>query len=114
MNHQRRDALKAAGGLGVFGLLAAIGFIRPELAHAARNEAAFSAKSLDAVVAALGATTPTESGIKKHPAVAVRQDALSTLVRVGSLLGLDPTSYRRLMGGGGSGDPEGDNEFRTF
>ena len=52
--------------------------------------------------------------IKKHPAVAVRQDALSTLVRVGSLLGLDPTSYRRLMGGGGGGDPEGDNEFRTF
>ena len=61
-----------------------------------------------------GITTPTESGIKKHPAVAVRQDALSTLVRVGSLLGLDPTSYRRLMGGGGGGDPEGDNEFRTF
>ena len=61
-----------------------------------------------------GITTPAESGIKKHPAVAVRQDALSTLVRVGSLLGLDPTSYRRLMGGGGGGDPEGDNEFRTF
>ena len=53
-----------------------------------------------------GITTPTERA-SKHPAVAVRQDALSTLVRVGSLLGLDPTSYRRLMGGGGSGDPEG-------
>lgn len=60
-----------------------------------------------------GITTPTESGIKKHPAVAVRQDALSSLVRVGSLLGLDPTSYRRLMGGGSSGG-DGGNEFEEF
>ncbi|BDO09038.1 hypothetical protein KAM481_33000 [Aeromonas caviae] len=61
-----------------------------------------------------GIIAQTDTGIKKHPAVAVRQDALSTLVRVGSLLGLDPTSYRRLMGSSGSGGPEGGNEFESF
>ena len=86
MNHQRRDALKAAGGLGVFGLLAAIGFIRPELAHAARNEAAFSAKSLDAVVAALGATTPTESGGILISAPDIAEDGAAVPVGVLSTL----------------------------
>lgn len=60
-----------------------------------------------------GITATTAEGIKKHPAVAVRQDAISSLVRIGSLLGLDPTSYRRLMGGGGGG-PDGKNEFEDF
>ncbi|MFQ2255788.1 phage terminase small subunit P27 family [Aeromonas hydrophila] len=61
-----------------------------------------------------GITATTAEGIKKHPAVAVRQDAISSLVRIGSLLGLDPTSYRRLMGGGGGGGPDGENEFKDF
>ncbi|ELB2793237.1 phage terminase small subunit P27 family [Aeromonas hydrophila] len=61
-----------------------------------------------------GLTTTTAEGIKKHPAVAVRQDAISSMVRIGSLLGLDPTSYRRLMGGGGGGGPDGKNEFEEF
>lgn len=57
----------------------------------------------------------TAEGIKKHPAVAVRQDAISSMVRIGSLLGLDPTSYRRLMGGGGGGgDGDGGHEFKDF
>ena len=61
-----------------------------------------------------GITAATSEGIKKHPAVAVRQDAISSMVRIGSLLGLDPTSYRRLMGGGGSPDGDGGNEFKDF
>lgn len=54
----------------------------------------------------------TKEGFKKHPAMNVRQDAISCMVRIGSLLGLDPTSHRRLLGGGGGADP--DNEFGEF
>lgn len=61
-----------------------------------------------------GFVANTEFGIKKHPAVAVRQDALSSLLRAGSLLGLDPMSYRRLMVGGGAGSGDGGNEFEEF
>lgn len=61
MNHQRRDALKAGGGLGMLGLLAAAGMIKPEMAHAARNETAFEAKNMDAAFTAFGAGKPVES-----------------------------------------------------
>ncbi|MFU2487491.1 thiosulfate oxidation carrier protein SoxY [Thauera sp. WH-1] len=61
MNHQRRDTLKAGGGLGVLGLLAAAGFIKPELARAAWNQAAFDAKNMDAAFTAFGAGKPAES-----------------------------------------------------
>lgn len=61
MDHQRRDILKAGGGLGLFGLLAAAGLIRPEVAEAAWNKGAFDAKSLDAAFAALGAGKPADS-----------------------------------------------------
>ncbi|WP_202598524.1 MULTISPECIES: phage terminase small subunit P27 family [unclassified Vibrio] len=55
-----------------------------------------------------------KGGPKKNPVVNVRQDALSALVRIGSLLGLDPLSFRRMTGGGGGGNEEGDNEFAEF
>jgi sulfur-oxidizing protein SoxY len=61
MNHQRRDALKAGSGLGMLGLLAAAGLIKPEMANAAWNEAAFDAKSMDAAFTAFGAGKPAES-----------------------------------------------------
>lgn len=61
MNHQRRDTLKAGGGLGVLGLLVAAGLVKPELAHAEWNKAAFDAKSLDAAFGAIGAGKPAES-----------------------------------------------------
>lgn len=55
-----------------------------------------------------------KGGPKKNPVVNVRQDALSAMVRIGSLLGLDPLSMRR-MTGGGSGDKDGnENEFSEF
>ncbi|MCL1126720.1 phage terminase small subunit P27 family [Shewanella surugensis] len=52
-------------------------------------------------------------GEKKHPAVNVRQDALAAMLRTGSLLGLDPLSRTKLLGGGG-GNGSGDNEFSEF
>ena len=61
MNHQRRDTLKAGGGLGVLGLLVAAGLVRPEMAEAAWNKTAFEAKTLDAALAAVDAGKPAES-----------------------------------------------------
>lgn len=55
-----------------------------------------------------------KGGPKKNPSVNVRQDALASMVRIGSLLGLDPLSIRR-MTGGSSGDKDGnENEFSEF
>lgn len=62
MNIQRRDSLKAGGGLGVFGLLVAAGMIKPGTAMAARDQAAFSAATLDEAFKAMGAGAPAESG----------------------------------------------------
>ncbi len=61
MDQQRRDTLKAGGGLSVFGLLVAAGMIRPALAQAAWNKEAFDAKSLDVAFGAIGAGKPAES-----------------------------------------------------
>jgi sulfur-oxidizing protein SoxY len=61
MNLQRREALKAGGGLGLFGLLAAAGLITPGLARAEWNKAAFDAKTVEETLKALGAGTPANS-----------------------------------------------------
>lgn len=66
----------------------------------------------DARIAAEGLTGYTKDGEKKHPVLNARADAISALVRVGSLLGLDPTSYRRMSGGGGGPSPK--NPFDEF
>ncbi|AKJ41544.1 P27 family phage terminase small subunit [Pragia fontium] len=51
-------------------------------------------------------------GLKKHPAVAVRNDSVSQLARLGSLLGLDPLSRMRMTG---PADPDsGGGEFDEF
>lgn len=54
MNHQRRDALKTGGGLGVLGMLVAAGVIKPSVALA-RDQAVFDAATLDEAFNALGA-----------------------------------------------------------
>ena len=56
MNMQRREALKAGGGLGLFGLLAAAGLITPSQARAEWNKSAFDAKTIEETLKALGAT----------------------------------------------------------
>lgn len=61
MIKQRREVLKTGGGLGVLGLLAAAGVIKPELAMAAWNENAFKAGGLEKTLAALGAGKPANS-----------------------------------------------------
>lgn len=61
-----------------------------------------------------GLTVSSEmGGEKKHPAVNVRNDAVSQLARLGSLLGLDPFSRIRMTSGKNDPDDEG-NEFDEF
>ncbi len=61
MNLQRREALKAGGGLGLFGLLAAAGLITPGQARAEWNKSAFDAKTIEETLKALGASAPANS-----------------------------------------------------
>ncbi len=51
-------------------------------------------------------------GLKKHPAVAVRNDSISQIARLGSLLGLDPLSRMRMTGPADKDDTG--NEFDEF
>jgi sulfur-oxidizing protein SoxY len=60
MNHQRRDALKTGGGLGVFGMLVAAGLIAPGSALA-RDQKVFDAKTIDEALTAMGAGKPAVS-----------------------------------------------------
>ena len=95
MNHQRRDALKAGGGLGVLGLLAAAGLIKPESAEAAWNQQAFGAKSLDAVFEVLGAGKPSASDdlVINTPEIAEN----GAVVPVGVLSKIPETEYMAIM-----------------
>lgn len=61
-----------------------------------------------------GLTTESEmGGLKKHPAVNVRNDSVSQIARLGSLLGLDPLSRIRMTSGKNDQDDDG-NEFDEF
>jgi sulfur-oxidizing protein SoxY len=61
MDHQRRRLLRAGGGLGIFGLLAASGLLAPQFAHAGADRRLFAATSLAEVLAVLGAERPAGS-----------------------------------------------------
>ncbi|HIF6681419.1 TPA: phage terminase small subunit P27 family [Serratia marcescens] len=66
------------------------------------------------VIAKDGLTVSSEmGGEKKHPAVNVRNDSVSQIARLGSLLGLDPLSRIRMTSGKKDPDDEG-NEFDEF
>lgn len=63
MNQQRRDVLKAGGSMGLLALLAGIGLLKPELALADWNKAAFEAKTFEDTLKALGVQgKPADSG----------------------------------------------------
>ena len=61
MKIQRREVLKAGGGLGLFGLLAAAGLITPSQARAEWNKSAFDAKTIEETLKALGAEAAANS-----------------------------------------------------
>ncbi|HEX5394459.1 MAG TPA: thiosulfate oxidation carrier protein SoxY [Rhodocyclaceae bacterium] len=63
MNKQRREVLKAGGSMGLLALLAGIGLLKPELALADWNKAAFEAKTFEDTLKALGVQgKPADSG----------------------------------------------------
>ena len=62
MDQQRREALKAGGGVTLMAFAAVAGLLRPGVAAAAEwNQAAFETKSLADVVKALGGSAPVPS-----------------------------------------------------
>lgn len=68
----------------------------------------------ETVIAKDGLTVSSEmGGEKKHPAINVRNDSVSQIARLGSLLGLDPLSRLRMTSGKKDPDDEG-NEFDEF
>jgi sulfur-oxidizing protein SoxY len=63
MDTTRRQLLKAGGGVSMLTLLAAAGWLKPEIAAAADawNKNAFDAKTMDETMKALGGSAPTQS-----------------------------------------------------
>jgi sulfur-oxidizing protein SoxY len=62
MNTKRRHVIKTGGGVTLLTLLAAAGWLRPELAWADDwNKAAFETKSMDDTMKALGGGSPAAS-----------------------------------------------------
>ena len=57
----RRRAIKTGGGVGLMALLAAVGLLQPGRALAEWNKTAFSSKSMEEALAALGVATPENS-----------------------------------------------------
>lgn len=62
MNNQRRAVLKSAGAAGVVGVAMAAGLLKPGLAFANWNKAAFEARSVDAALSAAGLSGAANSG----------------------------------------------------
>lgn len=61
MNNQRRNVLKTGSGAALLSVLAAAGIIKPGMALADWNKAAFEAKSMADTLKALGAVAPADS-----------------------------------------------------
>ena len=57
INMERRNALKAGGGFGLFALFGAFGLLKSGVALAVWNKTAFSAKTMDDALSAMGAST---------------------------------------------------------
>ncbi len=62
-NLQRRNTLRAGGGIGLFALLTAVGLLRPFDVLAESNRDAFSAKNLDEALTAMGVKTQESNDV---------------------------------------------------
>lgn len=82
MNQQRRETLKAGGGIGIFGMLVAAGMIKPEMAFAAADRAVFDAKTMEEAFAAIGAGKPADSADIQITAPDIAENGAVVLVGV--------------------------------
>lgn len=85
VNLERRNALKAGGGLGLLGLLAVAGLI-PKAASAEGLQAAFEAKTMGEALDALGVLVPENSSAIQLTAPDVAADGAVVPVTVESSL----------------------------
>jgi sulfur-oxidizing protein SoxY len=60
---ERRTLLKTGSGIGLFAIFSAIGLLKPGLALADWNKSAFSSKSVDEALAAMGVMMPGSDNI---------------------------------------------------
>lgn len=60
---ERRKALKAGGGLGLLAIFAAFSLFKPSVVMAAWNKTAFSSKTMDDALTAMGATNPEKNAV---------------------------------------------------
>lgn len=86
MDSRRRAVLKAAGGMGIWGLLAATGLVTPAIARAARNAAAFEAATLEDALKALGAQGAAASDAIRIVAPDVAEDGRTVALAVSSAI----------------------------
>lgn len=63
INTERRNALKAGGSFGLLALFGAIGLLKSGVALAAWNKPAFTSKTMDEGLAAVGATSPEANSV---------------------------------------------------
>lgn len=63
INLARRKALKAGSGIGLFALFGALGLLRPGMAFAEWNKTAFSAKTMDEALTAMGVAAPENNAV---------------------------------------------------
>ncbi|MFZ3018423.1 MAG: thiosulfate oxidation carrier protein SoxY [Gallionella sp.] len=83
---ERRKALKTGGGLGLLGLLTAVGLIQPGSALAEWQKIAFEAKTMDEALTALGAVVPESSAAIQLTAPDVAENGAVVPVTVESSL----------------------------
>lgn len=86
MNNRRREILKSGSGAALLGLLAAAGIITPEAALAEWNKDAFAAKSVAAVLRAIGATPPAESKEIQFASPDIAENGMSVPIGISSTL----------------------------
>ena len=86
VNLERRNALKAGGGLGLLGLLAVAGLLRPGVASAEGLKAAFEAKTMGEALDALGVLVPENSSAIQLTAPDVAADGAVVPITVESSL----------------------------
>jgi sulfur-oxidizing protein SoxY len=86
MNNQRRNVLKSGSGAAFLGALAAAGIIKPGMALADWNKAAFETKNLADTLKALGVSSPADSKDVQMTAPDIAENGAVVPISVASTL----------------------------
>ncbi len=86
IDFERRKALKTGGGIGLMALFGALGLLQPGKAFAEWNKAAFSSKSMEEALAALGINAPEDSSAIKLTVPEIAENGAVVPVTVESTL----------------------------